>query len=199
MENRQSPPWLQELLDDSEATDNKRLLEMNKLRADEALSAIGLIGDKIAEVEQLAQQEIDLISNWKGSETTKLQNKINWLSLNLEKFIRTAGDATIALAHGTIKIRKSRDKIDIVDLQRFSAVGQRHGLLRHIDAKDEPDMNALRAFIKLNGGKPCAGVILTPGQPTFSYITNKKGSTNGESEWNETEAGYKRSNDSVHA
>jgi phage host-nuclease inhibitor protein Gam len=190
MENRQSPPWLQELLDDTEAADQKHQLEMNKLRADQALAAIAVIEEKIAETEQIAQQETDLITNWKESETAKLQNKINWLTFNLEKFIRGTGDATIALAHGTIKIRKSRDKIDIVDLQKFSAVGQRHGLLRHIDAKDEPDMNAIRAFIKLNGGKPCAGVILTPGQPTFSYKTNKKGSTNGESERNETEAGY---------
>ena len=37
MEN-QMPPWLQELLDDTEAADQKHLLEMNKLRADQALS-----------------------------------------------------------------------------------------------------------------------------------------------------------------
>ena len=61
MENRQSPSWLQELLDDSEATDQKRVLEMNKLRADQALAAIGVVEDKIAEIEQLAQHEIDLI------------------------------------------------------------------------------------------------------------------------------------------
>ena len=175
MENRQSPTWLQELLDDSEATDNKRLLEMNKLRADEALAAIRLIEDKIAEVEQIAEQEIVLISKWKESESIKLQNKINWLSFNLEKFIRSTGESTINLAHGAIKIRKSRDKIEIVDLQKFTTMGQRHGLLRHIDAKDEPDMNAIRAFIKINGGKPCAGVSLTPGQPSFSYSTTRKG------------------------
>ena len=186
---KQSPPWLQELLDQTEERDQHNLLEMNKLRADQALAAIAVIEEKIAETEQIAQQEIDLITHWKEAETTKLQNKINWLAFNLEKFIRATGDATIALAHGTIKIRKSRDKLDIVDLQKFSAVGQRHGLLRHIDAKDEPDMNAIRAFMKINGNKPPLGVILTPGQPTFSYTTNKKGSANGESERTETETG----------
>jgi hypothetical protein len=187
MENK-SPQWLQELLDDTEAADQKHLLEMNKLRADQALAAIAVMEDKIAETEQIAEQETDLIINWKDSETAKLQNKINWLSFNLEKFIRSTGDATIALAHGSIKIRKSRDKIDIVDLQKFSIVGQRHGLLRHIDAKDEPDMNAIRAFIKNNGGKPPLGVILTPGQPSFSYSTTKKG-TNDEHQQREAEAG----------
>ena len=183
-----SPPWLQELLDETEVRDQHNLLEMNKLRADQALAAICLIEGKIAEVEQIAQKEVDIITVWKNEQTTKLQNKINWLSFNLEKFIRSTGDPTIALAHGTIKIRKTSDKIDIVDLQKFSVIGQRHGLLRHIDAKDEPDMNAIRAFIKLNGGKPPVGVILTPGQPTFSYSTNKKG-TNDEHKQRETEAG----------
>ena len=155
--------------------DQKNLLEMNKLRADQALAAIAVIEDKIAEIEQIAQQEIDLITSWKEAETRSSRTKSTGLSFNLEKYIRSTGDSTINLAHGTIKIRKSRDKIEIVDLQKFSVIGQRHGLLRHIDAKDEPDMNAIRAFIKLNGGKPPLGVILTPGQPTFSYTTNKKG------------------------
>ncbi len=179
-ENDRAPIWLQELLDQAEIADKNNLLAMNKIRADEALAAIALIEEKIKEIEQIAQQEIDLYTNWKDSETAKLQNKINWLSFNLEKFIRSTGDPTITLAHGTIKIRKSRDKIDIIDLQKFTVIAQRHGLLRHIDAKDEPDMNAIKAFIKINGGKPPLGVMLTPGQPTFSYTTKKKGSTDGE-------------------
>src|SRR5208283_1000871 len=94
-----SPPWLQELLDDTEERDQRNLLEMNKLRADQALAAIAVIEAKIAEAEQIAEQEVALITNWKESETAKLQNKINWLIFNLEKFIRSTGDPTIALAH----------------------------------------------------------------------------------------------------
>ena len=189
MENRPSPPWLQELLDQTELRDQKHLLEMNKLKADQALTVIGQLENKIAEIEALAQQEIDLVASWKESETVKLQNKINWLTFNMERFIKSTGESTITLAHGAIKIRKSRDKIEIVDLQKFTVVGQRHGLLRHVDAKDEPDMNAIRAFIKINGGKPPLGVILTPGQPTFSYSTTKKGTNDEQSERTETETG----------
>jgi hypothetical protein len=186
---KQMPPWLQELLDDTEAADQKHLLEMNKLRADQALSAIAVIEDKIAEIEQIAQQEIDLVTRWKEAETTKLQNKINWLSFNLEKFIRGTGDSSINLAHGVIKMRKNRDKLDIIDLQKFIPIGQRLGLLRRIEEKFEPDLNAIRAYLKTNGNRPPSYVILTPGQPTFSYTTNRKGSANGESERSETETG----------
>ena len=172
---KQMPSWLQELVDQTEERDQHHLLEMNKLRADQALAAIAVIEEQIAETEQIAQQEIDLITRWREAETAKQQKKINWLSFNLEKFIRGTGDSTINLAHGSIKVRKSRDKIEIVDLKKFNEIGQRHGLLRHINASDEPDMNAIRAFIKVNGGKPPLGVILTPGQPTFSYSTTRKG------------------------
>jgi len=172
---KQMPSWLQELVDQTEERDQHHLLEMNKLRADQALAAIAVIEEQIAETEQIAQQEIDLITRWREAETAKQQKKINWLSFNLEKFIRGTGDSTINLAHGSIKVRKSRDKIEIVDLKKFNEIGQRHGLLRHINASDEPDMNAIRAFIKVNGGKPPLGVILTPGQPSFSYSTIIKG------------------------
>ena len=44
-----APPWLQELLDQTEERDQHHLLEMNKLRADQALAAIAVIEEKIAE------------------------------------------------------------------------------------------------------------------------------------------------------
>jgi len=189
------PDWLQELLEDSEAIDQKRLLEMNKLRADQALAAIAVIEQQIAEAEQIAEQEVGIVTSWKEKETTKLQNKINWLAFNLEKFIRSTDESTITLAHGVVKMRKSRDKIEIVDPNKFKAIGQRHGLLRHIDATDEPDMTAIRAFIKMNGGKPPLGVLLTPGQPKFSYSTNRKGESDVEEQ---TETGITgRSTDQI--
>jgi phage host-nuclease inhibitor protein Gam len=189
-EKNSAPLWLQELLDQAEIAEKDHLLAMNKIRCDQALAAIAVIENKIDEINQIAEQEIGLVTSWEEAETMKLQKKINWLSFNLEKFIRGTGDSTITLAHGSIKLRKSRDQISVIDLLKFTIIGKRHGLLRHVDAKDEVDMNSLRAFIKVNGGKPPAGVILTPGQPTFSYsTTNKKGSANGESERTETESG----------
>ena len=126
-EKNSAPIWLQELLDQAEIAEKDHLLAMNKIRCDQALAAIAVIEDKITEIEQIAQQEIELISNWKDSETTKLQNKINWLSFNLEKYIRSTGDSTISLPKGTLRIRKSRDQISVVDLQKFTTIGQRHG------------------------------------------------------------------------
>jgi len=171
------PEWLSELLEQAERNEVKQRIEMSKIRADQALTVIASIEEKAAEIEKIAEEEIKLITSWKESELVKLQKKESWLSFQLEQFLRTTGESTLNLAHGVIKVRKSRDKVTVVDEEKFLPVGQRLGLVRRIDAKDEPDLNAIRAYLKLHGNRPPSGVTVTPGQPTFSYSTLKKGTS----------------------
>jgi len=171
------PEWLTELLELAERNEVKQRIEMSKIRADQALTVIASIEEKAAEIEKIAEEEIKLITSWKESELVKLQKKESWLSFQLEQFLRTTGENTLNLAHGIIKVRKSRDKVTVVDEEKFLPVGQRLGLVRRIDAKDEPDLNAIRAYLKLHGNRPPSGVTVTPGQPTFSYSTLKKGTS----------------------
>lgn len=187
--NNQTPSWLQELLDAQEAADEQRAIEMNKVMADRALAAISAIEDKINEVDSIAMQEAEMIAQWQELQTAKLHKQISWLSWNLEQYLRKIGDATVALPHGTIKMRKSRDKVEIVDQARFMPIAQKLGLVRIIEAKAEPDMNAIRAHLKLNGNKPLAGLMITVGTPTFTFSTNKKGVSYGETERTEAESG----------
>ncbi|MBN1396841.1 MAG: host-nuclease inhibitor Gam family protein [Bacteroidetes bacterium] len=169
------PEWLTELLEQADQREEKHRIEMSKIRADQALAVIASFEEKASEIEQIAQQEIDLITSWKEFELSKLQRKISWLSFQIEQYMRTTGESTLNLAHGTIKIRKSRDKVDVIDPQKFLPIGKKLGLVRHIDAQDEPDLNAIRAYLKTHGNRPPIGVTVTPGQPTFSYKTIKKG------------------------
>lgn len=181
------PAWLTELLEMAERQEERQRIEMSKVRADQALAAISSIEDQASEIEQIAQDEINLINAWKESELAKLQRKESWLTFQIENYIRTTGESTINLPHGVIRIRKSRDKVDIVDVQKFLPIGQRLGLLRTVEAKVEPDLNAIRAYLKLNGNRPPTGVIVTPGTPTFSYTTTKKGVSHEQDERTETE------------
>jgi phage host-nuclease inhibitor protein Gam len=162
----------------AEHQEEKRRIDMSKIRADQALTVIASIEEKAAEIEQIAEEEIKLITAWKESELEKLRKKESWLSFQLEQYMRTTGENTLNLAHGVIKVRKSRDKVTVVDEEKFLPVGQKLGLVRRIDAKDEPDLNAIRAYLKLHGNRPPIGVTVTPGQPTFSYSTIKKGLPN---------------------
>ena len=174
MENQTTPSWLQELLDQDEAIAEKRILAMNKLVADRALAVVAVLEGKINEVNVIAEQEVALISSWQESEVVKLQKKIDWLSWNLEGFMKGTGEKTVTLAHGQLKMRMGRDKVEVVDLEKFIPVGKRLGLLRHIPEKEEPDLSAIAAWIKLNR-KPPMGVTLTPAQSRFSYKTINQG------------------------
>jgi predicted nucleotidyltransferase len=172
------PVWLTELLEMAERNEVKQRIEMSKIRADQALTVIASIEEKAVEIEKIAEEEIKLITSWKESELEKLWKKESWLSFQLEQYMRTTGESTLNLAHGVIKVRKSRDKVTVVDEEKFLPVGQKLGLVRRIDAKEEPDLNAIRAYLKLHGNRPPIGVTVTPGQPTFSYSTIKKGLPN---------------------
>ena len=189
MQMSKEPEWLTELLEMAAQNEIKQRIEMSKIRADQALTVIASIEEKASEIEQIAEEEIKLITNWKESELVKLQKKESWLSFQLEQFLNKTGESTLNLAHGVIKVRRSRDKVTVVDEEMFLPVGRKLGLVRHIDAKEEPDLNAVRAYLKLHGNRPPTGVIVTPGQPTFSYSTLKKGTVDEQIEQSETEDG----------
>lgn len=202
MTNGKSPDWLQELLDAEEVNEEKQKLEMNKILADRALAAIAVLESKINEVNDIAEKEITLIQQWNMSELSKLQKKIDWLVWNLSNYMTALGEKTVSLPHGQLKMRMGRDKVEVVDLQKFLPMGQRLGLVRTIAAKIEPDLVAIAAHIKLNGNKPPAGVMLTPAQTKFSYKTITKGISDVNDERNDeqTEVGaIARKTNTAHA
>ncbi len=184
---RKTPDWLEELLDAEIDKEKDRLIEMSKIKADQALAAIAVIESRINEVNEIAEKEINLIQQWNMAEVGKLQKKIDWLVFNLENYMKTTGEKTITLPHGKISFRMGRDKVEVIDLQKFLPIGQRLGLVRVTPAKTEPDLLAIAAYVKLNRGKPPLGVMLTPAQAKFSYKT--KGVNDDHSERNETETG----------
>jgi phage host-nuclease inhibitor protein Gam len=153
----ETPSWMQEMLDESVVDEERRQFAMNKLVADRALAAVAVLETKINEVNAIAEQEVALITGWQESETAKLQKKIDWLSWNLEGFMKGTGEKTVTLPHGQLKMRLGRDKVEVADFDKFLPVGKRLGLLRHIPEKDEPDLTAIAAYVKLNG-KPPFGV-----------------------------------------
>jgi len=200
MTNGKSPDWLQDLIDAEEVNEEKQKLEMNKILADRALAAIAVLESKINEVNEIAEKEITLIQQWNISELSKLQKKIDWLVWNLSNYMTALGEKTVSLPHGQLKMRMGRDKVEVVDLSRFLPMGQKLGLVRVTPAKTEPDLLAIAAFIKLNGNKPPSGVMLTPGQPRFSYKTKGTNDVNDERNDEQTEVGSSaRKTNTAHA
>ena len=102
--------------------------------------------------------------------------------------MKGTGEKTISLPHGKISFRMGRDKVEVIDLQKFLPIGQKLGLVRVTPAKTEPDLLAIAAYIKIHG-KPPVGTMLTPATAKFSYKTQSKGSNDVNDERNETKTG----------
>ena len=172
--------WLDEMLADIESQETQRRLEFDKLKADQALAAVGKIEADMTAVNTLVDEEVRLIEHYRKTELERLDKKRAWLILNLEGFMRkhteTTEEKSLRLPHGQIGLRKSRDRVEISNPDLFAKVADRLGLWRISPEKKEADLQAVSAYIKLNNHVP-AGVTVIPGSTNFSYSTN--GGNNG--------------------
>jgi|SRR6267143_1327347 len=171
--------FIEELLRESEQKDKLLQIEMNRLRADQILAALTVLEQKADDVNKLADDEIKLIEEYRLAELQKIEKKATWLSWQLEQFIRSTGEKSINLPHGTLKLRLGRDKVEITDLDKFMRVAQTRNLLRPIPESYEPDLQKTLAYVKMHGF--LTGVKLIAAQSKFSYKT-LKGKSNGEDE-----------------
>lgn len=169
--------FIDELIAESEIQDAKHAVEMTKIRADLILAALIVLENKVDEVNQLADDEIGIIEEYRQVELAKLDKKIGWLSFQLEGFIRASGDKTMNLAHGSIKLRMGREKIEITDPEKFLPIAERKGLLKTIPEESVPDLSKIQMYIKSHGAI-LPGIAITPAQIRFSYKT-LKGIKNG--------------------
>jgi|ERR1041385_977285 hypothetical protein len=182
--------FLEELLIESEQKEKQQNLEMNRLRADQVLAALEILEQKAAEVNELADQEIKIVEDYRQAELERIEKKASWLAQNLEGFMRASNrdDPTcksIALPHGSLKLRLGREKVEVIDLTKFIPVGQRKGLLRQVPEAFEPDLQKIAAYVKASGVL-LPGVVVTPATTKFSYTTLK--GKNGHGQTTESEA-----------
>ena len=171
--------FMDELLAEAEEKEQQKQLELDRVKADQLLIALQKIDAQSEEIERVATDESALIESWRKSEQERFEKKQSWLCWNLQQFLAGTGEKTIRLAHGTIKERMGRDKVDIADLDKFVKIAGKYHLLRTYPERQEPDLNAVLSYIKRTGEIP-PGIVLIPGVPKFSYSLIEKGeSSNG--------------------
>ena len=169
--NMDRPDFIEELLLQAEQADQEKKISMDRLRADQILSAIGKLEEGMADVNDLCDKEIKLIEEYRANELSRLDKKRGWLVFQLESWARSTGEKTIRLIHGICKLRKGRDKAVVVALDAFLKVGPKLKLVRTIPEQITPDIQAIINHIKSTGEIP-AGVQFIPGDTRFSYTTN---------------------------
>jgi phage host-nuclease inhibitor protein Gam len=175
--------FMTELLAEVEEKEQERKLELDSLRADQALMAIAKLESQMAEANKLCDDEIALIENYRKNELERLERRRNWIVFNVEGWARqhseATGEKTIRIPHGSLSLRKGRDKIEIQDMAVFMKVAARYGFLRTTPAKDEPDLKAIYAHYSKTG-EIVSGTKVIPATTNFSYqLTTNGGPTNG--------------------
>ena len=163
--------FIEELLIQAELADQEKRLSVDRLRADQLLSAVAVLESHMSDVNELVDKEIRLLEEYRSNELSRLERKRSWLVFNLDGFMRSTGEKTIRLPHGILKLRKGKDRIAVVAMEKFLAIGKKLGLLRSVPESFSPDIQAILTRIKTTGEIP-EGIEFIPGEPKFSYNTN---------------------------
>jgi hypothetical protein len=178
--------FIEELLQEAEKADQEYRVEMDRLRADQILAAIGKLEEGMTEVNDLCDKELKLIEEYRSNELARLDKKRSWLEFNLEGFMRSTGEKTLRLIHGILKLRKGRDKVAVVALDEFLKIGPTLKLVRSVPEQITPDIQAIINRIKTTGDIP-NGVQYIPAEVRFSYATNGGNADDTERERHEAE------------
>jgi phage host-nuclease inhibitor protein Gam len=165
--------FIEGLLQAAEQADQERKIEMDTLRADQILAAIGKLEEGMYDVNQLCDKELKLIEEYRSNELARLDKQRSWFVFNLDGFMRSTGEKTLRLPHGILKLRKGRDKVAITALDQFLAVGSKLGLVRTVPEEIAPDLQAIVNHIRNTKEIP-AGVEFISGDTKFSYTTTSK-------------------------
>jgi len=174
--------FIEEILQQAELADQDKRIALDRAQADRLLMALHKLDSDTAEIESTAEAEVNLIESWKRDECSRIEKKRTYLCWQLEQYIKSTDQKTITLAHGSIRLRLGRDKVEIVDIDQFMKAAKKYGLLRTYPEYQEPDLRAVAEYVKKSGEIP-PGVELTPAITKFTYQLN--GGSNGK----ETKAG----------
>jgi len=165
--------FIDEMLQEIEASEEKQ----TEASYDLMLLAIKKYQSEIEQNFQEAEKECKMIQNFVLQKNTQIQERIKWIEMKLEAYIRERGDKTISLANGTLKMHKKPDRIEVEDLELFLK-NAKPEWLTVIPEQVKPNLVAIKNHIKTRPTPKGANVI--EGEVEFSYKLN--GAENGKEE-----------------
>ena len=168
--------FLDELLEEVELKEDQQ----KEVYVDLLLIQIKNLQDEITKNFNNADKEIEIIKNWALSKNTVLQERINLIEKQLEQFIRESNKKTIDLPNGVLKVRKSPDKAEVVNLDLFLSKANAD-LVTVIPEQIKPNLKNIKSFIKMTTKVP-EGVRVVEGKEEFSYSIKTEETNAGEKE-----------------
>ena len=175
-DDHETENFMDELLAEAEQKENAQIDGIMDL----VLLEIGKMENQIAKNFATTEEECKILNDWSLRKNMKLQERIDFLALKLESFIRERGAKTVDLAHGTLRIRKTPDRfeIDIEELTDSADIT----LYTAQPTVYKPNLPGIKDMIKNEGVVP-DGVTVIEGTEKFSYKLKQNGdSKDGDTE-----------------
>ena len=141
-----------------------------EVRFTKFLWKIKFIEKELQKHSQVAKDTIKDIETWYEKKRNQLLGQINFLTNQMENYLRGNNLKSLSLPSGRIGFRKQQDKVEIVNPDLFYSKASSE-VLRHIPESYEPDMVKIKSQLKENGVIP-DGVEVTHQQPKFYYKLN---------------------------
>ena len=140
-----------------------------------------------------SEKECSMINSFVLHKNAQLQEKIRWLEMKLEAFIKEKKEKTIALPNGTLKMHKKPDKVEIENLDLFLKKAKPE-MLTVVPESYKPDMNKIKNYIKSKPVPP--GIKITEGKEEFTYkLREESEAENNNGRTKETGTGAQQNNE----
>ena len=129
--------------------DDDEIQEVEKIdgesRAEDHLRALTYHRQRLDEIQEHTQAEIEKIWHWEEQETAKVLRRCAWHESSLSAWVKAIGAKTVNLINGKVKVVKGRRKVEIVDEALVPAEYLREQVTR------TPDKKAILAALEKNG------------------------------------------------
>lgn len=175
--------FMDDLLEEAEQKEE----QLTESYYDLVLLEIKNLNQKIESNFREAEKECEIIKNWALARNNQLNDKVKFLELKLEAFIKERKEKTIDLPNGTLKFHKKQDKVEIEDLELFLK-NAKPELVTVIPEQIKPNLVKIKSYIAKRPIPP--GIRVTEGKEEFTYKI--KGAEYGRKE--ETGAGAEQEN-----
>ena len=116
----------------------------------------------------LADESINRTQNWFEKKENTISSAIEFLSGQMRNYLKQNKLKSLSLPNGNIGFRKQSDVVIIQSEEIFFA-NAKPELLRHTEESYEPDLKAIKDYIKKSGGDMPMGVDLKPQESKFYY------------------------------
>jgi len=129
--------------------------------AEDHLRALTYHRQRIAQIHAHAKQEIEKINEWKERQCATIERDANWHTSSLTTWIKAIGAKTANLVNGTVRYRKGRPSVAILN---------EAAIPEHFLKKGPPDKTLIMAAMK-NDGEVVEGTEIVQGEDTVSIKT----------------------------